>query len=722
MPPGLEAERFSASPRAAARFLALPARVSLRLAGPLARQHAPSVATADRIPYRLSILLIERVGRVFFYHYDPYAQALARIERGHAKDLAEVAQLLGRGLVEPQRLRELFEVIEPQLHRYPAAIRRRSGNGWTTCCVRNPSGAPPNPQETRLAAASAALAVAVACSRPVASVSTGAEHRGSLTAPRSNRGWFGRQWPPGEWALDTDALSRAKPVRLPTSARRALVGAFLLLAIVVVLLAVRQRYQDTELPTGCDEFGYLYLARAIAAGTPFETPTKRPFDPGLIDALKGSRFDFKSYMHLMCPHAYHLDPHALKVINQYPPGTPLLLGLLPPDQAKPLAPTVFAVFILLSLVLSLALQECRVTFFDVSLALVVVWLLLSVDPFRGSFGPVNSIAPTFGLLIGAGYLLPRKPGLSLVLLGLTTVFRIVNAILYLPLLLVFVLADPRGRFVSGSTLRRALRGTLLFVAGGLWIYGAYVWLLLGSPLRPTYSYLDRASTLGGFAANAAFYLDFHQPWFVLHVVLLALVTLLVAVGRMPRRWIPLSAAAAAVTYLFFLFHAVHTEYYPYAPAMVLLGLVLDPLAREMRKPRLTWAVPVAGALVLLVLARATARGLPAEDPRPAFLRKVQPYVDCYSRYDVVWAELRSGTVEYTTGKAGFRYAWGPPDVRSLVLKWLRAQGHRQAIWVSDLPVSQESVEEELQRFRIGYAVTSCAELGTVIDIPPRNDQ
>lgn len=74
-------------------------------------------------------LLIERVGNVSFYHYDPYSQALAKIERGHAKDLADVAQLLGRGLVEPQRLRELFEAIEPRLHRYPAvdppSFRRR---------------------------------------------------------------------------------------------------------------------------------------------------------------------------------------------------------------------------------------------------------------------------------------------------------------------------------------------------------------------------------------------------------------------------------------------------------------------------------------------------------------------------------------------------------------------------------------------------------------------
>jgi hypothetical protein len=79
--------------------------------------------------WRERSLLIERVGRVSFHHYDPYSQALAKIERGHEKDLADVTQFLDRGLVEPALLRELFQAIEPHLHRYPsvdpARFRRR---------------------------------------------------------------------------------------------------------------------------------------------------------------------------------------------------------------------------------------------------------------------------------------------------------------------------------------------------------------------------------------------------------------------------------------------------------------------------------------------------------------------------------------------------------------------------------------------------------------------
>ena len=65
-------------------------------------------------------LFIGRERGVSFYHYDLYAQALAKIERGHGKDLSDVLEMIRRGHVSPARLRELFLAIEPRLDRYPA--------------------------------------------------------------------------------------------------------------------------------------------------------------------------------------------------------------------------------------------------------------------------------------------------------------------------------------------------------------------------------------------------------------------------------------------------------------------------------------------------------------------------------------------------------------------------------------------------------------------------
>jgi hypothetical protein len=63
---------------------------------------------------------IAREGEIDFFHYDFYAQALAKIERGHSTDLLDVRQMIDRGLVEPARLLEYFSRIEDQLYRYPA--------------------------------------------------------------------------------------------------------------------------------------------------------------------------------------------------------------------------------------------------------------------------------------------------------------------------------------------------------------------------------------------------------------------------------------------------------------------------------------------------------------------------------------------------------------------------------------------------------------------------
>jgi hypothetical protein len=65
-------------------------------------------------------LFILREGRVDFFHYDLYSQALAKIERGHALDRIDVREMLRRGHVDRGRLRAFFTDMEPRLYRYPA--------------------------------------------------------------------------------------------------------------------------------------------------------------------------------------------------------------------------------------------------------------------------------------------------------------------------------------------------------------------------------------------------------------------------------------------------------------------------------------------------------------------------------------------------------------------------------------------------------------------------
>ena len=68
---------------------------------------------------------IAREGRISFYHYDFYSQALSKVERGHAKDLEDVRAMIERNLISPEKALELFEAIQPHLYRFPAIDPKR---------------------------------------------------------------------------------------------------------------------------------------------------------------------------------------------------------------------------------------------------------------------------------------------------------------------------------------------------------------------------------------------------------------------------------------------------------------------------------------------------------------------------------------------------------------------------------------------------------------------
>lgn len=97
-------------------------RINVELASPL-----------DFIPvapdWETRSVFVGREGRLSYFHFDLYAQALAKLERAHAQDLEDVAAMLEHGLVEPAAALACFAAIEPELYRFPAldpgAFRRR---------------------------------------------------------------------------------------------------------------------------------------------------------------------------------------------------------------------------------------------------------------------------------------------------------------------------------------------------------------------------------------------------------------------------------------------------------------------------------------------------------------------------------------------------------------------------------------------------------------------
>jgi hypothetical protein len=54
------------------------------------------------------------------FDFDPYSQALSKLERGFELDIDDVASMVDSDQVDPQRLLALFEAVESELFRFPA--------------------------------------------------------------------------------------------------------------------------------------------------------------------------------------------------------------------------------------------------------------------------------------------------------------------------------------------------------------------------------------------------------------------------------------------------------------------------------------------------------------------------------------------------------------------------------------------------------------------------
>jgi hypothetical protein len=63
---------------------------------------------------------IAESGQVTFFHYDFYGQAMAKILRGHHRDLNDVRALVQLGKVQTSRLQDFYNQIEHDLIRFPA--------------------------------------------------------------------------------------------------------------------------------------------------------------------------------------------------------------------------------------------------------------------------------------------------------------------------------------------------------------------------------------------------------------------------------------------------------------------------------------------------------------------------------------------------------------------------------------------------------------------------
>ena len=93
-------------------------QVNVELASPLDFL-PPLPRWQERSRFRL------RAGNLEVFDFDPYSQALAKLERGFELDLDDVSKMVQAGHVESGKLLELLDEIEGDLFRFPAVDPRQ---------------------------------------------------------------------------------------------------------------------------------------------------------------------------------------------------------------------------------------------------------------------------------------------------------------------------------------------------------------------------------------------------------------------------------------------------------------------------------------------------------------------------------------------------------------------------------------------------------------------
>lgn len=489
--------------------------------------------------------------------------------------------------------------------------------------------------------------------------------------------------------------------------------------IVLVTAAIRFYPNHVNLPEGCDEFGYLHLADAISTGKTFAQHTERPYLEELISFLEKKGYSHREMAWVIAPHAYYLEASQKKIINQYPPGTSALVAWLPKEWRQFYFPVlVFAIIYLLGFAV-IYFRKPGLLQSEILTTMLLAFCVFAItsSPLLKELTNVNSVAPTLGFLLAGGMLLSSHPLIAILLIGCSVNFRLANVLLLPPLVALYTWQE--GTFYwkgLGTYFKRGLLATAVVVVAGMAIYMGYAWKLLNNPLAATYSEIDQQSGMGLLPDNLRYYFSFRQPWFIMNIGLFGILCWRWRKKQLGSALFYAIAAMLTIVYAYFLTHQAKTPYYPYAPAIIMTGILFRNLAGiRSWKLKWVWAVKIAGVLALVVI---------LADRFPVFQKAVakdrgqqtRELQACFNAYDLVWGELKTGTVEYATGIPAMRYFWGHDRLRADIMHWMKNNGYRQVIFLDDLSLSREEIEQFLHRYSLSSRQVATGHCGEVLYI------
>lgn len=482
-----------------------------------------------------------------------------------------------------------------------------------------------------------------------------------------------------------------------------------LLSFFLICLAFTLNFASShnKVPIGCDEYGYLYLSEALSQGNTFKEHTERPYLKPLLQAFDSNHIFRGAYSYMIAPLAYYLRDDSNEIINMYHPGTSWLLHFIDLNYRK----YAFPLLVILMLAPLFYLIQKSKDKFNYSDILLLILLLLMFMPFsvlRTEFTRVNSLAPTFGLLLLAGYFLSRNQILSIFFIGLSANFRFGNVLLIWPIAALFFYQYLSRKNNSKQLFYKIIiLGISSLLALSPYFY--YVTQLLGSPLKSTYSSID--TKFASAPINLNFYLQLSSQWLWLHIVGLALILWLYTKKLVSVQTITALMALILFNYVFYSYKQITMNYYPYASFFILFGTVLQ--AAKNFELKNSYQKPIKYLFLGLFIALAFAGAIEfSKHNTPTFQEAKEKY-EALKPYQIVWCDLLSGTTEYACGNSGFMFNRGTLDARKVAYQFFYQNGYSQVFVLTDLPLTPDAIAKELNDAKIPYRVEQ-SSLGPLI--------
>lgn len=484
-----------------------------------------------------------------------------------------------------------------------------------------------------------------------------------------------------------------------------------LLIILFASLGVYLKFKDNldKTPIGCDEFGYMQLAKAMDEGKAFKEHAPRPYLPDLLNYLRENGISETELRWTLVPHAYYVVDGTHKVINQYAPGTSFLMSLFPIATRK-LHFSALAVVLLIGVpFLAMYFIDKKKQFNYAHLALLVFALYSTLGPpLLAELTRVNSVVYTIGFLITAGYFLKSNPLLACFLIALTANFRQVNLLLLLPLPLFFDLSLPASKTEIKNWFKQAFKAIgLLLIALSPYFY--YMFKLMGNPFKLTYSSIDTKTTTA-FLENIKFYFNPNEAWFWLNLLMVTMVSVLYIYKQIKfKEWIGL-LFFEIVTYAFFLGHSMQINYYPYACAIVLLGFGLNQLSRLKLNIKETNLIP------WLTLAIAILMAIDGyfNQQKSLEVKTADAKYQSLCNFQIVWGDLLPSASEYVCNNNAFKFAVTTPRTRKLVINYLYKNKLNQVFITKDIPMESTALINELKSLNLPFTLQSDSIFGSLI--------